>query len=167
MMHEGLLVLRLVAGLVMAAHGTQKLFGWLGGYGIAGTGHFFEGLGFRPGTLFATAAGVSELAGGLLLAAGFLGPVGAVMVLATMIVAIVTVHWSKGLFATSNGVELPLIYAAVAVALIFTGPGAYSLDAALGLTSLWTLGVAWAALVAGVAGALVNLGLRHSAVVEA
>ena len=71
------------------------------------------------------------------------------------------------LFATSNGVELPLIYAAVAVALIFTGPGAYSLDAALGLTSLWTLGVAWAALVAGVAGALVNLGLRHSAVVEA
>ena len=166
-MHEGLLALRLVVGLVMAAHGTQKLFGWLGGYGIAGTGHFFEGLGFRPGRLFAAAAGTSELLGGLLIAAGFLGPIGPVMVLATMIVAIVTVHWSGGLFASTNGVELPLIYAAVAIGLIFTGPGAYSLDAALGLTGFWTLGVAWAALVAGIAGAIVNLGLRHSAVVEA
>ena len=166
-MHEGLLALRLVVGLVMAAHGSQKLFGWLGGYGIAGTGHFFEGLGFRPGRLFAAAAGTSELLGGLLIAAGFLGPIGPVLVLATMIVAIVTVHWSGGLFASTNGVELPLIYAAVAIGLIFTGPGAYSLDAALGLTGFWTLGVAWAALVAGIAGAIVNLGLRHSAVVEA
>ena len=166
-MHEGLLALRLVAGLVMAAHGTQKLFGWLGGYGIAGTGRFFEGLGFRPGRLFAAAAGTCELLGGLLIAAGFLGPLGPMMVLATMIVAIVTVHWSGGLFASTNGVELPLVYAAVAVALIFTGPGAYSLDAAFGLTGLWTLGVAWAALLAGLAGAIVNLGLRRSAAVEA
>jgi len=166
-MHEGLLALRLAAGLLMAAHGTQKLFGWLGGYGIAGTGHFFEGLGFRPGRLFAAAAGVSELVGGLLIAVGFLGPVGPMMVLATMIVAIVTVHRANGLFATTNGVELPLIYAAVAIAVIFTGPGAYSLDAVLGLAGFWTLGVAWAALFAGIAGAIVNLGLRHPAVVEA
>ena len=166
-MHEGLLALRLAVGLLMAAHGTQKLFGWLGGYGIAGTGHFFEGLGFRPGRLFAAAAGVSEFLGGLLIAAGFLGPVGPVVVLATMIVAIVTVHRANGLFATTNGVELPLVYAAVATAFVFTGPGAYSLDAALGLDGFWTLGVAWAALVVGIAGAIVNLGMRHSAVVEA
>jgi putative oxidoreductase len=166
-MHEGLLALRLVAGLVMAAHGTQKLFGWLGGYGIAGTGRFFEGLGFRPGSVFAAAAGTSELVGGLLIATGLFGPIGPMLVLTTMIVAIVTVHWSGGLFATTNGVELPLVYAAAAIALIFTGPGAYSLDAAVGLTRFWTVGVAWAALVAGIAGALVNLGLRHSAVVEA
>ena len=165
-MYEGLLALRLVVGLMMAAHGTQKLFGWLGGYGLAGTGQLFEGLGFRPGRAFAAAAGASELVGGLLIAAGFLGPLGPVLVLATMIVAIVTVHWSGGLFATTNGVELPLIYAAVAIGLIFTGPGAYSLDAVLGLTGFWTLGVAWAALIAGFAGAIVNLGLRHSAVVE-
>jgi putative oxidoreductase len=166
-MHEGLLALRLIVGLLMAAHGTQKLFGWLGGYGIAGTGQFFERLGFRPGRLFAAAAGTSELLGGLLIAAGFLGPLGPVMVLATMIVAIAAVHWPGGLFATTNGVELPLIYAAVAIAIMFTGPGAYSVDAVLGLTGFWTLGVALAALVAGIAGAIVNLGLRHSAAVEA
>jgi len=166
-MHEGLLALRLVAGLIMAAHGAQKLFGWFGGHGIAGTGHFFEGLGFRPGRFFAAAAGVSEFLGGLLIAAGFLGPIGPVLVLATMIVAVVTVHWPHGLFATTNGAELPLVYAAVATAFVFTGPGAYSLDAALGLAGFWTLGGAWAALVVGVAGAIVNLGMRHSAVVEA
>jgi putative oxidoreductase len=166
-MHEGLLALRLVTGLIMAAHGTQKLFGWFGGYGIAGTGHFFEGLGFRPGRFFAAAAGLSEFLGGLLIAAGFLGPIGPVLVLATMVVAVVTVHWSNGLFATTNGVELPLVYAAVATAFVFAGPGAYSLDAALGLAGFWTLGTAWAALVIGIAGAIVNLGMRHSAVVEA
>jgi putative oxidoreductase len=166
-MHEGLLVLRLVAGLVMAAHGTQKLFGWFGGYGIAGTGRFFEGLGFRPGHLFAAAAGASEFVGGLLIAAGFLGPLGPVAVLATMIIAIGTVHWANGLFTANNGVELPLLYAGIAIAIIFTGPGAYSLDAVLGLTGFWTTGVAWAALAVAVAGAIVNLGMRHTAVVEA
>ena len=166
-MHEGLLALRLVTGLIMAAHGAQKLFGWFGGYGIAGTGHFFEGLGFRPGRFFAAAAGFSEFLGGLLIAAGFLGPIGPVLVLATMIVAVVTVHWPNGLFATANGAELPLVYGAVATAFVFTGPGAYSLDAALGLAGFWTPEVAWAALVVGIAGAVVNLGMRHSAVVEA
>jgi putative oxidoreductase len=166
-MQEALLVLRGVAGLVLAAHGAQKLFGWFGGYGIAGTGRFFEGLGFRPGRAFAAAAGASEFLGGLLIATGFLGPLGPVFVLTTMIVAAVTVHASNGLFASANGIELPLLYGVMAVALAFSGPGAYSLDAAFGLLGFWTPGLALAAIAVGILGALVNLAVRQRAVVEA
>src|SRR5436189_194129 len=85
-MAQGLLVLRLIFGIVMAAHGAQKLFGWFGGYGLNGTGGYFESLGFRPGRFFAFAAGASEFAGGLLVAIGLFGPIGPALVLATMIV---------------------------------------------------------------------------------
>src|ERR1043166_4356696 len=107
-MDAGVLVLRIVAGLVMAAHGSQKLFGWFGGYGLAGTGGYFESLGFRPGHMFAAAAGLAEFLGGALIALGLFGPVGPGAVVATMIVAAVTVHWQNGLFAQANGIELPL-----------------------------------------------------------
>ena len=160
---SGLLVARLVFGLLMAAHGTQKLFGWFGGYGLAGTGGFFETLGFRPGRAFAAAASLTEITGGLLLALGFLGPVGPALIISVMMVAAVSVHWQNGLFASSNGIELPLLYAAGAITLALTGPGLFSLDAVLGLTSLWTPGIVWAAIAIGVAGGLVNLGLRRSA----
>lgn len=161
-MDAGLLVARLVFGLVMAAHGAQKLFGWFGGYGIAGTGGFFEGLGFRPGRLFATAAGLSELGGGLLLALGLFGPVGSALVIGVMTVAAVSVHWQNGLFAMSNGIELPLLYAAGAAALALTGPGRYSLDALLGLASVWTPALSWSAIAIGIAGGIVNLALRRT-----
>ena len=160
-MNAGLLVVRLVVGLVMAGHGAQKLFGWFGGYGIAGTGQYFEGLGFRPGRLFATLAAVSETFGGLLIALGFFGPVGPTVVLATMIVAAVAVHWSHGLFAMNNGIEVPLLYGAVAAGLTLTGPGGYSVDALLGLTALWTPAVTWTALGVGIISGLGNLALRH------
>src|SRR5205085_3208469 len=104
-MDAGLLVARTVFGLVMAAHGSQKLFGWFGGYGLAGTGGFFEGLGFRPGSVFAAVAGASEFVGGWLVALGLLGPVGPALILAVMIVAAISVHW-HGVFAASNGVEV-------------------------------------------------------------
>src|SRR5215203_7448847 len=91
----GLLALRLVLGLAMAAHGSQKLFGWFGGHGLAGTGGFFEMLGFKPGRAFAFAAGATEVLSGLLVAAGFLGPVGPALMLSVMIVAAVTVHWKN------------------------------------------------------------------------
>jgi putative oxidoreductase len=165
-MHAGLFIVRLVAGLVLAGHGAQKLFGWFGGYGIAGTGGFLESLGFRPGRLFAAAAGNAEFVGGLLIALGFLGPVGPALVLATMIVAAVSVHWQNGLFATSNGIELPLLYGAVAAALALTGPGAWSLDALFGLTPYWTPEISWAALAAGVIGGFANLAARRPVPVE-
>jgi putative oxidoreductase len=166
-MDAGLFALRLVVGLLMAGHGAQMLFGWFGGYGIAGTGGFFETLGFRPGRAFAAAAGTAELFGGLLIAGGLLGPIGPALVLATMIVAAASVHWHNGLFATTNGIEVPLLYAAVAAALALAGPGAYSIDEAVGLRTFWTPELTWAALAVGVIGGVVNLAARRPALVEA
>jgi len=161
-MDLGLLMVRVVVGFLMAAHGSQKLFGWFGGYGLSGTGGFFEGLGFRPGRLFAAAAGASELVGGLLVAFGLLGPIGPMLILSVMIVAAISVHW-HGVFASSNGIEIPLLYSVVAIALAFTGHGQFSLDAMLGLTAVWTPALSLAALVVGVVGATVNLMIRRPA----
>lgn len=80
----GLLVGRLVVGLGIAAHGAQKLFGWFGGHGLAGTAGYFESLGYRPGRLFALAAGLGELTSGVLFALGMLGPVGPGLLLAAL-----------------------------------------------------------------------------------
>src|SRR5437870_2901735 len=159
-MNEGLLLLRLGLGLLMAAHGAQKLFGWFGGHGLDAVGGMFESLGFRPGRTFAIAAGVSEVAGGLLTASGLFGPVGPALVLSVMIVAAVSVHLPNGLFAMSNGIELPLLYGVGAAALSLTGPGALSLDALLGLSTLFTPALNAAALAAGILGGAANLALR-------
>ena len=94
-MDTGLLIIRVVLGLTLAAHGAQKLFKWFGGYGIAGTGGFLESMGFRPGRLFATLSGLGEFAGGLGLAVGFLTPLAAAGIIATMLVAIWTVHLKR------------------------------------------------------------------------
>lgn len=124
----GLLLIRLVVGLTMAAHGAQKLFGWFGGYGPKGTGGFFESIGIRPGVAMAVLAGLAEAAGGLLFAAGFLTEWGAALIVLTMLVAIAKVH-NKSYWATANGSEynIALIAATIGVALI--GAGDYSIDA--------------------------------------
>jgi putative oxidoreductase len=158
----GLLVGRLVLGLAMAAHGSQKLLGWFGGHGLAGTGGYFEQLGFRPGRAYAAAAAGAEILGGLLVALGLLGPVGPALILSVMVVAAVTVHWKGGFFAHSNGIEVPFLYGAGAVALALAGPGRFSLDAALGLEWLWAPRIAAVALLIGVAGALGNLLTRRT-----
>jgi putative oxidoreductase len=159
----GLVIARLVLGPLMVAHGAQKLFGWFGGHGLAGTGGYLESLGFRPGRAFAAAAATSEVIGGFLLALGLLGPVGPALIIAVMVVAAVSVHWKNGLFAGTNGIEVPLLYATAAAALALTGPGLYSADSLLGLDQLWTPGLKWAAIGVGVLGGAINLGLRRLA----
>jgi putative oxidoreductase len=166
-MDAGLLLARLTIGLLMAAHGSQKLFGWFGGHGLTGTAGFFEALGFRPGRLFATAAAVSEVGSGLLLAVGLFEPFAAALMVSVMIVAAVSVHWQHGVFAVSNGIEVPLLYGVSGVALALTGPGAYSADAVLGLTSLWTPGVVLASLALALVGGIGNLALRKTEPVQA
>ena len=163
-MNEGLLIARLIVGLLMAGHGAQKAFGWFGGYGLDGTGKFMEGLGFRPGRLFAGAAAWGEIVSGVLVAAGLFGAVGPALMLSVMIVAAGTVHWKHGLFVTSNGIEVPLIYATIAVALALTGPGRFSLDALAGLQFLSSAPFVYAALIAGAIGGFANLKLRRAPV---
>jgi putative oxidoreductase len=133
-MDMGLLILRLVIGITLAAHGSQKLVTWFGGGGVGGTAPFFEQLGFRPGRFHAALAGIAETAGGLLLAAGLLTPLAAAALFGTMLVAVGSVHWGKGFFLQTGGLEYNLVLAAGALAVAFTGPGALSLDAALGIS---------------------------------
>src|SRR3954471_960763 len=159
----GLLVARLVFGLSLAAHGAQKLFGWFGGYGLVGTGGFFEQLGYRPGKTFAALAGSAEFGGGLLMALGLLGPVGAALTISVMIVAAVTVHLGKGFFASAGGIELAFLYTAAAVVLALTGPGVFSLDAVLGLEWLSAPVTAGGAIALGVIGGVANLAIRKPA----
>ena len=157
-MEIGLLLLRLVIGLTLAAHGAQKLFGWFGGHGIAGTAGFLAQLGFRPAKLHAALAGLTEFGGGLLLAAGLATPAAAAIIVAVMLVAGVSVHSGKGFFGTSGGFEYTFVLAGAALALAFTGAGPYSADAALHLDIAgWQWGVgALAAGLTGGAGALAS-----------
>jgi putative oxidoreductase len=154
-MPEGLLIIRLAIGVLLFAHGTQKLFGWYGGHGLDGTGGFMESLGHRPGRQMALAAGLSEAGGGLLIALGFLTPLGAAMVIGTMIVAAVSAHAPNGLWATNGGYELPMTYALVAAGLAFTGAGDWSVDSAADLE--WTNG--WGPGLLAVVVALVSAGV--------
>jgi putative oxidoreductase len=162
----GLLLVRIVIGLIMAAHGAQKLLGWWGGYGLRGTGQFFEQMGFQPGPAFAAAASLSEIISGLLVAVGFLGPIGPALMVSVMIVAALTVHLGQGLFAP-KGIELPLLYGIAAFGLALTGFGEYSVDNLLGVAGRWSAGFTWIVLMLGVAGAFVNLALRRRPAVTA
>ncbi len=166
-MDAGLLLGRLAIGILMAAHGSQKLFGWFGGYGLDGTAGFMETLGFRPGRFFAATAAITEIGSGVLLALGLFSPFAAAAMVSVMIVAAVSVHWPHGLFAAKNGIELPLLYGTGAAVLAMTGPGAYSADAWLGINTLWTPELVAAALALGVAGGIANLALRNPAPFEA
>ncbi|HEX3735857.1 MAG TPA: DoxX family protein [Solirubrobacterales bacterium] len=150
-MNLGLLILRLVVGVLFMGHGAQKLFGSFGGAGIDGTAAFFEQAGLRPGRLHAWSAGLAEFGGGLLLALGLLSPFAAAALIGVMTAAIITVHVKNGVWATAQGYEYNLVLIAVAVAVSGVGAGAWSLDNALNLD---LAGTGWAvgALVAGVLG---------------
>src|SRR5260370_14131437 len=129
----GLLILRLVIGLTLAAHGAQKLFGWFGGPGMSRWTESVKRLRIRPPQPWAWVAALSEFGGGLLLALGLLSPLGSLAIVGAMLVAIATVHLSKGFWVSKGGFEFNLSLIAGAAPLAFTGPGSYSLDKALGI----------------------------------
>jgi putative oxidoreductase len=129
----GLLILRLVVGLTIAAHGSQKLFGVWGGSGMTGWTQVVQRLRMRPARPLAWVAALSEFGGGLLLALGLLSPLGSLAIIGAMLVAIATVHLSKGFWVSKGGYEFNLTLIGASAALAITGPGAYSLDNALRL----------------------------------
>jgi putative oxidoreductase len=150
-MDFGRLILRGVVGPLFVGHGTQKLFGWFDGHGPEGTGGFFESLGLRPGKRHATTAGSAESLGGALLTLGALTPVAQALITGTMVTAIRKVHAPKGPWVTEGGYEYNAVLIAAMVALVESGPGKPSVDAAL-FPRLKGSGWALLALAAGAAG---------------
>ena len=124
----GLSIVRIIAGLTFAAHGSQKLFGWFGGYGLVGVGQWMESIGLAPGYLMALLAGGAEFFGGLALVIGLLVRPAAAVLAVTMLVAIVTVHLSNGFFMSNNGYEFALALMAISLAVLVEGAGKLSLD---------------------------------------
>lgn len=124
----GLTVLRIIAGLTFAAHGAQKLFGWFGGYGLAGVGQWMESIGLAPGYLMALLAGSAEFFAGLALIVGLLARPAAAVLAVTMLVAIVSVHLVNGFFMSNNGYEFALALLAISLAVLVEGAGKLSLD---------------------------------------
>jgi putative oxidoreductase len=159
-MNLGRLLLRLTIGGTFFVHGTQKLFGWFGGYGPDGTGQFFESVGLRPGRQQAVAAGATETGGGILIVLGLATALAAAGLTAVMITALRTVVWKEG-FKPATG-EHEVLLATSALALAETGPGAPSLDSALGI-ELRGPGWVLAALAAGAAGskAAISVGQKQ------
>jgi putative oxidoreductase len=137
-MAYGLLLLRAFTGAAFAGHGTQKLFGWFGGHGPQGSGGFFSSLGYHPGVQMAVVAGLGEAVGGTLLGFGFLAPVAGTLLAIVMLNAIAAATLKKQFLL---GSELELVYLVIAISLVATGPGRFSLDRALGwddnITGLW------------------------------
>ena len=161
-MDIALLIVRVVLGLAIARHGAEKLFGWFGGYGVAGTAGFFEQLGWRPGKLFVFGAIAAELGGGLLTVFGLGGPIGPALIVMVMLVAIFSVHFAKGFANTNGGYELNAMYIAAALAPAFD-LGAYSLDRAFGITALHSPAAVWTTLGVAALLAIANLLARKPA----
>src|ERR671937_1006539 len=162
-MSYGLLLLRVVVGATMAAHGAQKLLGWFDGPGLEGVKKMLGSLGFRWPALMALGLALTECAG-LLFAVGFLTPLAGLGIAVVMLNAIALVHVKNGFWNGKGGYEFNLVLLTVAVALAATGPGRFSLDRALGwddnLSGLW-----WAVGVLGAAAIFafltLNLGRRR------
>src|SRR6202165_1007801 len=128
----GLLILRLGIGLIIAAHGAQKLFGVWGGPGMTKWSQSVQRLRIRPAHPWAWVAALSEFGGGLLLALGLLSPLGSLAIAGSMLVAVATVHWTRGFWSTKGGYEFNLTLLAAVTAIALAGPGTYSLDRAIG-----------------------------------
>ncbi len=132
-MDIGLLILQVVIGLLMMAHGAQKLFGWFGGRGLNATADWLANMGLRAPRFWALLAGLAELGGGLLFALGLFHPIGPLAIIAVMIAAIALVHWPRGLWISNGGSEYALVMAVVAAVMGLWEPGAYTLDRYFGI----------------------------------
>ncbi|PCJ16980.1 MAG: oxidoreductase [Gammaproteobacteria bacterium] len=125
------LSLRIGAGIIFAAHGAQKLFGWFGGYGLEGTAGWMDSIGLSPGLIMAALAGSAEFFGGVLLIVGLLVRPAALALAVTMLVAIFAVHFEHGLFSSNKGYEFGLALLVISVSLVFRGAGSFSVDQVL------------------------------------
>ena len=152
-----LFILQLGVGLTFAAHGAQKVFGWWGGPGLAGWEGAIAHMGFRPARFFARTSALSELGGGLLLAAGLLTPLAAAMLVAQAVVIIGHVHWRHGFFNAQSGIEFPLLLGLGAAAVGFAGASAISVDALLGFAVESSMQVM--AVIGGIVAGLVTLAI--------
>jgi putative oxidoreductase len=159
-------LLRVLVGGLFIGHGSQKLFGWFGGYGPDGTGQFFESIGLKPGKRNAMIAGASEAGGGALLAVGLFTPVAGTLITAVMGQTIRSVKMDKGPFAQDGGWELEAVFAAAALTFVEIGPGPISLDHALDMEHSGT-GWALLALAAALAGPALLAGGGAGAAPEA
>ncbi|ASM51017.1 putative oxidoreductase [Pseudoalteromonas espejiana DSM 9414] len=125
------LILRVPVGLILAAHGAQKLFAWFGGYGLEGTGQWMASIGLEPGYWLALMAGSAEFFGGIALALGLLTRPAAVVTAFTMLIAIFSVHINNGLFMANNGYEYALTLLVATAALAVQGAGSFSVDSVI------------------------------------
>jgi putative oxidoreductase len=157
----GLLTLRLAAGLIFAAHGAQKAFGWWDGPGPDGWRGAMDRMQFRPPALFAAVSTSNELIGGLLLAAGLLTPLAVGVLIAQSVVIIVVAHLPRGFFTTKGGIEFPLTLAAILTTLAATGPGRLSIDVAANVA--YTASVRWELYLLGLAAGLVAVAISKFA----
>ncbi len=126
------LVLRVIVGLTLVAHGYNHVWG---PGGIKGTAGWFQSMGLRPGIVHAWVSGLVELAAGFGLVVGFLAPFSAGGIIGTMVVAGITAHRNNGffIFKPGQGYEYVLMIAAVCAAIGILGPGKASLDHAIGI----------------------------------
>ena len=155
-----LLVLRVAVGLIFAAHGAQKAFGWWSGPGPQGWRQAMERMNLRPAPLWAAVSIGAELIGGLFLALGLLTPFAGAALIAQALVAIGQVHWRNGFFTSKGGIEFPLTLAVATLAILVAGPGPYAADAALQLEA--PVEVRLALIVLGVVGAAITLAVPRA-----